>query len=48
MIKVSIICVGKLKEAYLRDACSEYSKRMSRFADFSVTEVDEEKLPDSP
>ena len=48
MIKVCIICVGKLKEAYWREACAEYSKRMSRFADFSIIEVDEEKLPDQP
>lgn len=48
MIKVSIICVGKLKEQYWRQACGEYEKRMSRFADFSIVEVDEEKLPDNP
>lgn len=48
MIKITIICVGKLKEKYWRDAIAEYSKRMSRYADFSIIEVDEEKLPDSP
>ncbi len=48
MIKVSIICVGKLKESYWKDACAEYAKRMSRFADFSISEVEEEKLPDNP
>ncbi|MBQ9950078.1 MAG: 23S rRNA (pseudouridine(1915)-N(3))-methyltransferase RlmH [Clostridia bacterium] len=45
---VRIICVGKLKEAYLRDAFSEYSKRISRFCSFEVTELSEYKLPDSP
>ena len=48
MVKISIICVGKLKESYWRDAIAEYSKRMSRFADFCIIEVDEAKLPDSP
>ncbi len=48
MIKVNLICVGKLKEAYWRDACAEYSKRMGRYAEFCITEVDEEKLPDRP
>ncbi len=48
MIKISIICVGKLKEKYWREAIAEYSKRMGRYADFTITEVDEEKLPDSP
>ncbi|MBR2176064.1 MAG: 23S rRNA (pseudouridine(1915)-N(3))-methyltransferase RlmH [Clostridia bacterium] len=48
MLKITILCVGKLKEKYWRDACAEYAKRMSRFADFSIIEVEEEKLPDSP
>ena len=48
MLKVNIICVGRLKEKYWRDACEEYSKRMRAFADFSIIEVDEEKLPDKP
>ena len=48
MLKVTILCVGKLKEEYWRMACAEYSKRMKRFADFSVIEVEEEKLPDYP
>ena len=48
MIKVTVLCVGKLKEEYWKKAVSEYSKRMGRFADFSVIEVDEEKLPDAP
>ncbi len=48
MIKINILCVGKLKEEYWRKAIAEYSKRMSRFADFSITEVDEERLPDNP
>ena len=48
MQKVIILCVGKLKEEYWRLACAEYAKRMSRFADFSIVEIDEERLPDSP
>ena len=43
MITVTIICVGKLKEKYWRDACAEYSKRMKAFCHFSIIEVDEEK-----
>ncbi len=48
MIKITILCVGRLKENYWKDACDEYSKRMKRYASFSIIEVDEEKLPDSP
>lgn len=38
-----ILCVGKLKEAYWRDAAAEYAKRLRRFGPFSVVE-----LPDLP
>lgn len=46
MLRVNIICVGKLKEKYLRDAVAEYSKRLQTMCKFSVTELDEEKLSD--
>ena len=48
MLKVSIVCVGKLKEKYLRDAAAEYSKRLQSFCKFDIIEVDEEKINDSP
>ena len=38
-----ILCVGKLKEAYWRDAAAEYAKRLQRFGPLSVIE-----LPDLP
>ena len=31
MLNIKIITVGRLKEKYLRDACSEYLKRLKRF-----------------
>lgn len=46
MLNVNIICVGKLKEKYLRDAVDEYSKRLSAFCKLSITELDETKLGD--
>lgn len=48
MMTVNIICVGKLKEAYWRDACAEYSKRLSAFCKFSIIELDEARLSSSP
>lgn len=48
MLKINIICVGKLKEKYWRDAIEEYAKRLSRFCKFSVTELNESRLNDSP
>lgn len=45
-MKVTIICVGKIKEKYLRDAVSEYSKRLSRYCSLQIVEVPDEKTPD--
>ena len=42
---IQICAVGKLKEAYWRDAIQEYTKRLSRFASLEIIEVKEELLP---
>ncbi len=44
MVKVNIVCVGKLKEGYLREACAEYLKRLSRFCKTEVKELPESTL----
>jgi 23S rRNA (pseudouridine1915-N3)-methyltransferase len=46
-VKISVICVGKLKEKYLKDGIDEYAKRLSRFCDLSIVEVNDEKAPES-
>lgn len=43
MIKVNIVCVGKIKEEYLRAACAEYIKRLSRFCKLEIKELAEGK-----
>ena len=48
MQKVSIICVGKLKEKFYADAVSEYTKRLSRFCKLEILELPEDRLPDAP
>lgn len=48
MFCVNIICVGKLKEAYWREACAEYTKRLRPFCDFSILELPESRLPENP
>lgn len=48
MIGVNIICVGKLKESYLRDGCNEYIKRLSAFSKVNIIETPEERCSDSP
>jgi 23S rRNA (pseudouridine1915-N3)-methyltransferase len=46
LIKISIICVGKIKEKYWLDAIAEYSKRLSRYCKLNIVEVPDEKTPD--
>lgn len=48
MLSINIICVGKLKEAYLRDAIDEYSKRMKPLCRLSIIELNEERVGDDP
>lgn len=40
-MKVNIVCVGKIKEKFFTDAIAEYQKRLSRFCNFNIIEVDE-------
>ncbi len=48
MLNITLLCVGKLKETYWRDACAEYEKRLGAFCRFRLIEVAEERLPDNP
>ena len=48
MINVKLIALGNLKENYLREAFSEYSKRLGGLCRFEMIELKEHKLPDSP
>jgi len=47
-MKIRIICVGKIREKYLKDAIAEYAKRLGRFCTFEVCELPDEKIPDNP
>lgn len=44
MVQVKIISVGTLKEAYLKDAVSEYKKRLSQFAKLEEINIEEQKI----
>ncbi len=46
MLNIQIICVGKLKETYLKNAIAEYSKRLSKYCKLSILELPDEKIPD--
>ena len=45
MLSIDIVCVGKLKEPYLKDAILEYTKRLSKYCHIQIIEVADEKLP---
>lgn len=45
MLHIEIICVGKLKEDYLKSAIAEYRKRLSKYCSCNITELPDEKLP---
>ena len=46
MITINIICTGKIKEKYLKDAIDEYSKRLSKFCKLNILELPDKKIPD--
>lgn len=48
MLSVNVLCVGKLKEAYWRDACAEYQKRLGAYCRIQVTEIAEERVAENP
>lgn len=43
-MNVNVVCIGKIKEAFYRDALDEYAKRLSRFCKFNVVELAEKQL----
>ena len=47
MLKVNLVCVGRVKEKYFADGIAEYSKRLKRFCDFKITEIAEETAKES-
>jgi 23S rRNA (pseudouridine1915-N3)-methyltransferase len=44
MANITIITVGTLKEGYLKDAVSEYKKRLSQYAKVEEVNIKEEKI----
>ena len=46
MLTINILCVGKIKEKYLKEAINEYSKRLSKYCNLNIIEVSDIKIPD--
>lgn len=41
-----VVCIGKLKDAYLRDGVAEFVKRMRPYGGITITELNESKIGD--
>lgn len=46
-MKITVLCVGKIKEKFYTQAIEEYSKRLSRYCKMDIIEVPDEKTPDN-
>lgn len=46
-MNISIIAVGKIKEKYIQEGIKEFSKRLSRYCNLKITEVEDEKAPEN-
>ena len=47
MLHINIICIGKIKEIFFKDAIDEYSKRLSKYCILNITELPDEKIPNN-
>ena len=47
MIHIKLICIGKIKEKYLKDAILEYSKRLLKYCKLEIIEINDEPIPDN-
>lgn len=45
-MNIKVLCVGRLKEKIYMEACAEFKKRISRYANMEIAEVADEKAPE--
>lgn len=46
-MRITVLCVGKIKEKFFQDGIAEYKKRLSRYCNLEIIEVADEKTPDN-
>ena len=46
-MNIKLLVVGKIKEKFYRDAISEYTKRLSKYCNLSIIEVNDEKTEEN-
>lgn len=47
-MKITLACVGKIKEKYLTAGIDEFTKRLTPFCKLEVVSINEERMPDDP
>lgn len=47
-MNIKIICLGKIKEKYLQEGINEYTKRISKYANIEIVELNDEPIPENP
>jgi 23S rRNA (pseudouridine1915-N3)-methyltransferase len=48
MQKITVLCVGRLKEKFYTEAAAEYVKRLGRWCGLTLLELPEQRLPEDP
>ena len=46
-MRINIVCVGKIKEKYLKFGIDEFKKRLSKYCKLEIIELDDEKAPEN-
>lgn len=47
-MKLRILCIGRLKERFYTEAAAEFTKRLSRFCETEIVELNDERVPAEP
>lgn len=47
LLHIDIICIGKIKETFFRDAIDEYKKRLNKYCNLNIIELPDEKIPNN-
>lgn len=47
-MRITLACVGKIKEKYLEAGIAEFSKRLTPFCKLETLAIAEERMPDAP
>lgn len=47
IVNIKVVTVGKVREKYMQEGIREFSKRLSRYCDLDVIEINDEKAPEN-